>query len=465
LVETNQFDFDYNLAKSVVPDLGYQNGKYVSLFAPGVSLLALPGYVIGKMVGLSQVGVYLVIALISVLNGVLIVAISRKLGAHPVAAMLGAGIFLFATPAFVYAVSLFQHQVTVFLMLVSMWLLLSYTGWWAMAMVWILLGFSVSVDYPNVLFMMPIGIWVVSKMVDLRKLKDRIVVRFNTLRLLTWLAILLPAGVFLGYNTLAYGNPLQIASTVKTVRTISEDGTPRFSGRLDFESDDELESLVVEKKKTAVGFLKTRQMLRGFSVLTVGWDRGVVWFTPVLGFAIVGGLSLYRKRAVMLNLLLAIVGLNVVFYSMWGDPWGGWAFGPRYLVPSMAMGSILLGIGLTELRNKRLWLSLFTLLMVYSVGVNTLGAITTRHNPPKIEVAPNEKFPNMADKYTYLVNWNYVREGNSKSFVYRIWANQYVSTWQYYLMIVGGIVGVNLVLVMMLYISSKKKGVSIPFIS
>ena len=55
VVENNSFFFTTPIARFVVPDLGYIGGKYVSLFAPGVSLLAVPLYSLGKSLGLAQI--------------------------------------------------------------------------------------------------------------------------------------------------------------------------------------------------------------------------------------------------------------------------------------------------------------------------------------------------------------------------------------------------------------------------
>src|SRR5438105_4429802 len=49
VIEDHKLNFSVDLAKFAVPDLAYTNGKYVSLFAPGVSFIDIPGYLLGKM--------------------------------------------------------------------------------------------------------------------------------------------------------------------------------------------------------------------------------------------------------------------------------------------------------------------------------------------------------------------------------------------------------------------------------
>src|SRR3990167_9827779 len=54
IVEDNSLQFSLPIARFATPDLGLSpDGKYVSLFAPAVSFIAIPGYVIGKYFGAS----------------------------------------------------------------------------------------------------------------------------------------------------------------------------------------------------------------------------------------------------------------------------------------------------------------------------------------------------------------------------------------------------------------------------
>src|SRR5258708_25211290 len=55
IVENNSFTFDVPIARFATPDLGTIHGNFVSLFAPGVSFVVIPGYLVGKIFGISQV--------------------------------------------------------------------------------------------------------------------------------------------------------------------------------------------------------------------------------------------------------------------------------------------------------------------------------------------------------------------------------------------------------------------------
>src|SRR5690606_9671606 len=153
IVEDNSVFHNEQVARFAVPDIATNDGKYVSLFAPGLSYLSSPGYMIGKMFGHAQFGTFAVVSLFALFNFMLVYLVSRQLGAYKAAAFLGAITFLFATPAFVYGVNLYQHHVSAFMILVSMLLLMRYKTIWSNIIVFILCGASISIDYPNLFFM------------------------------------------------------------------------------------------------------------------------------------------------------------------------------------------------------------------------------------------------------------------------------------------------------------------------
>src|SRR5258708_7389993 len=107
VVEDKSFQFSLPIAQFATPDVGYINNHYVSLFAPGVSFITMPGYIVGKLFNTAQFGVYSTIALFAFLNSFLIYLITQKLGTRKALSLLASVTFLFATPAFSYAVSLF----------------------------------------------------------------------------------------------------------------------------------------------------------------------------------------------------------------------------------------------------------------------------------------------------------------------------------------------------------------------
>ena len=156
--------------------------------------------------------------------------------------------------------------------------------------------------------------------------------------------------------------------------------------------------------------------------------------------------------------MVAILATNVVLYSMWGDPAGGWAFGGRYLIPAFAILSIFIGVSLEFFRKNILFLFLFIVLSFYSISVNTLGAITTSRNPPQSEILALEKLSGKQELYSWDRNIQFVNAGKLKAFVYNDIAYKYVSTWDYYQYLTIFIASILCVHIAFLYASSRKIG-------
>ncbi len=438
IVEDRSFSFSLPIARFIVPDLGYKNGQYVSLFAPGISFLVIPGYLIGKLVGISQVGVYSVIALFAILNVILIQSIAKRLGADAIPATIGGLLFLFATPAFAYAVNLYQHHVSTFLVLLSIYVLLRFKGYWSLAIIWFLIAASIPIDYPNVFFMIPIGIYALGRMFEVKK-QEVITVSIYFPAILTVITIIFPLVFFFWFNKSSYGNPFQLSGTIASVKAIGEDGLP-VAPKLTETTQTDIKVDPNKQKKSAVGFFDSRSLLRGFQVQFTSQDRGILIFTPVILFIIPGIYFLYKKNGEGTSLLVSVIGMNVLLYAMWGDPWGGWAFGSRYLIPTYAIAAIFISVGLTAWKKKIIFLIFFLLVVSYSIGVNTLGAITSSRNPPSAELPALEKISGIKQPYSYDRNINFLKYTGSKSFIYQSYLYRYFSAQQYYIFLIALII-------------------------
>lgn len=436
LAEDKSFYFSTNIARFILPDLGYKDGRYVSLFAPAVSFVTMPGYIIGKLFNLAQIGTFAIISLFALINSFLIKKILRKLGAKEFASTLAGLIFLFATPAFAYAVNLYQHHISTFLILFSVYLLMNWDNFWSLSLIWLMCAMSIPVDYPNLFLMFPIGFFATIRFFSIEKLQSTFKVKIKISYLFSLLSILIPIGFFMWFNKMSYGNPLQFSGTVASVKEIDLDGKPTAPKKIDFQ---DVEKFVNpdEQKKSAVNFFKSRNILQGMNIHLISPDRGIIVFTPILLLAIFGGILLYKNK--YLSVFLGIIGANLFLYSMWGDPWGGWAFGSRYMIPSYSILAILLGVALSKLNKKWYFIIPFWILLIYSIGVNTLGALTTSANPPQTEADALSKISGKKELYSYDRNWEFLNNNGSKSFVYKTWGYKYVTPVQYYYIIAGSI--------------------------
>jgi hypothetical protein len=435
IIETGSPFFSVPIARFATPDLGYKNNHYVSLFAPAVSFLVMPGYWIGKWFGLAQVGSFAVVALFAVFNTLLIRSIAIKLGAHPLAASLGALAFLFGTPAFTYGTSLYQHHISTFLILASVHILLTKKSILSLIFVWLLCAASIPVDYPNLVLMAPIGIFALSKLVKAWTEESQLKLRLNLIGLLTLISVVLPLAFFIWFNNVSYANPFQLSGTVPSVERIDSQGKPAAPENV----IKDLEKFTTPdlQKKSAVSFFQPRNMINGFYIELISPDRGILFYAPVVILGILGVVIAYRKKLEGFSMLIGIIGANLVLYSMWGDPWGGWAFGSRYLIPLYAVMSIFLGLAVSRFRSSVMFLILFLTILSYSVSVNTMGALTSSRNPPQVEILQLEKISKKQEKYTFSRNWDLLRANKTVSYVYSALANRYFSALQYYFLING----------------------------
>lgn len=432
-VENDSFEFSLPIARFATPDLGYINGKYVSLFAPGVSFFTIPGYKLGKALGISQVGTFAVISFFALLNSILIYLIAKKLGAKKTYSYLASLAFLFATPAFTYAVSLYQHHISVFLLLTAIYILLRFKGLIALWIVWFLVAVSITVDYPNFFLMIPVAIFAVLRTFALEDHNYFFKIKINFARVVAVLGTVFPLLFFGWVNTESYGNPFQLSGTVTNVKLIDAQGLPHK----DYLSGENESS---EPDSGALRFFNSRNISNGLYVHLVSPDRGILFFAPFLIFSILGASILYREKPYEFSLLIAVVSVNLILYSMWGDPWGGWAFGSRYLIPMYAIGTIFLGISLEKIFQTRFLKIAFITLLSFSIFVNTLGAVTTSANPPQVEIAGLEKISGKEEKYTFERNWEYLNTNGTKSFFYQQYLRDLITPMEFYLLISLGII-------------------------
>lgn len=454
LVENKSFQFSLPIARFAVPDVAYANGQYVSLFAPALSFLIAPGYLIGKYFGIGQVGSFAVISLFSIINLVFVRAIAIRLGANALAATIAGLVFLFATPAFPYAVSLYQHHVSTFLILFSIYSLMRWKGLWPVVLVWLLSAFSVTVDNPNFVFMAPIAMFSLSRIIILKISEKTINFEFKILGLLTFFAAILPLAFFLWFNQMSHNNALKLSGTLPAAKDIDYKGKP-FDPRKGTQNETVFDQ--ERKQKSASGFFKTRNMLNGFYLHFASSERGMVYYAPVLFIAFLGIRVISKRNQDMLAILLGVVGANVLLYSMWGDPWGGWAFGSRYLIPVYAILSIFLALALSRYRKNIFVIITFFLLLIFSLSVNTLGAITTNTIPPKVEAVALEQISGRQEKFSFDRNIDYLNEMGSKSYLYNSYFSKHLDVWQYYFLILLPITGVCTAMLVYLRFLAKEK--------
>lgn len=431
IVENKSFVFSEEIALLATPDLGYRDGKYISLFAPGVSIISIPGYLLGKAIGLSQVGSFATIAAFAILNVFLLRSVAIRVGANSIAATIASLTFLFGSPAFAYATTLYQHHVSTALILTCIYLLIRFNSVWSLGAIWMIYGFAFVIDYPNLIMMLPVALFALGKTILVKKNDKKINFNFSIPKLLAVGSLIIPLLFLFWYNQNVNGGPLNLSGTLDRVMSIDADGTPLLGSDLVKEALRNKTMTVPPNGSFFSAFLN-RHMINGMYIHFLSPDRGMLFFTPIMFFGIFGVFTTMKKWDSNKALLVGAVVFNILLYSMWDDPHGGWAFGSRYLIPTYAILSIFIALILTKFKKYTLFLLVFFTVLSYSVAVNTLGAVSSNSNPPKTEALALEKQYKQPQKYTYFRNVDLLSKGESKSFVYRAYASGYMSAWNYY---------------------------------
>lgn len=95
----------------------------------------------------------------------------------------------------------------------------------------------------------------------------------------------------------------------------------------------------------------TTTPLEGIVGLLVSSGKGVLWYSPPLLVALCLWPRLRRRDAGLAWLLLGMTSVAVIAYGTWAVWHGGWAWGPRYLVPLAPLWMLPLAV-LPELRRR-----------------------------------------------------------------------------------------------------------------
>lgn len=427
LAEDKSFYLKKNIAEYVTPDLGYVDGKFIILFSPGVSILATPLYLLGQKIGAAQVLTFSLPVFFAIFNFLLIVKIAKQFRLSERNSFIAGLSFLFATTAFSYSISFYQHQITTFLLLATCALLFSKRTIIKLTLAAFLIGASFWIDSQNPIFFIPLIGYFIFRVFNFVKTGKSAKVIFHFKYLLTILGLVAALGSYSLYSYKVFHRPFQLGGTVGSAGSLSES----------------IQSPIKppEKKKVAVEFFNPRRMMNGTSILLFSTDRGVVLYAPIILLSLFGIKNLFEKEKQKAAVVGGIILFIFALYTMWGDPWGGWAFGPRYMVPVFGLSSIFLVSAIDAYWNKLWFKAILSLLFVYSVAINLLGALTTNQIPPKIEAIP------LGMKWNYLLNWQMLISGQTSSFFYKSFLQNTIPVLLYSALIFAAIIVLGVFLV------------------
>ncbi len=440
-----------NLTKDLAdfgsPDVGFFKGKFYSFFPPGVASLGYPLYLLGERFNLPLAFAYFSVSLAAILTLIILYIICRQIFKFSLPlALLTVLITGFGTIFWNYSITLYQHIPTIFLMLFafySVWRFKSAKGifvWlWALA-VWICYGLGPVFDYPNVILLLPVMVYFFISALRISKTELGFKVSLRMAFLVCSLAMIILAGAQLYYNYRIFGN-----------WKIYTNALPRYN-QTDYDyahlSNADTEAIAAQKGQVASIFLE-KNVPFGFYILTVSVDKGLFLYMPVLLLALLGMFSVRKKITMEIGILAGIFLLNLFLYSSFADPWGGLSYGPRYLLPSIAVLPIFIGLWLQN-SAKLYWLKKTAVFILFacSSAASLLGAVTRNIVFPKNEAV----YVDTSNKFWF--NIKYLKSGQSGSLLYNSVFSRYFSLTEYYFILLALIL---LIIFVVLFVLLREK--------
>ncbi len=434
------------LADFSSPDVAYINKKFYSFFPPGIPVLIMPLYIWGSGNGVGLLAAFATMPLIAIGSLILIYLISRQIFTLPRwSALFAALLFGFASTSWSYAVTIYQHTPLVFLMLLAFYTTWQFkksgakSGWFWAIIAGASYGLAVFVDYPAAVLVLPAVAYLL--LTGLRGRTDggklKVSLRFSVLFGIATIVIL--AAVHMYYNASVFGSAFQFHNPA-----------PRYTT----ETYDKLLAAEAGEQKASPGqalnVFNEYALANGSFRLLVASDKGLFFFSAVFILALFGFHLLVRRAKLEAIIWISFAAVNFFMYASFHDPWGGWAFGPRYLIPAMAVLSVSAGaaIGVASTWWKRL---IAFVLVAYSSAIALIGVLTTNLVPPKVEA----DFLKL--KYNFLRNWDFLQENTSGSYVYNHYLKGEMSLQEYFYILYGVIMAVFFIVLFILPLFGKKK--------
>lgn len=437
LVQNRSFALSTQLADAAFPDTGYYQGKQFIYFAPGISLLGVPLYILGSSFNLGQLFTFGVIPLFAIATLIFIFLICRDIMKLPIwSSLLACGIYAFASTSWSYAVTLYQHHVTAFFIFASFYGVWRYRQksimsiFWGL-FVWTNYALAIFIDYPNAILMLPVMIYFFISAFSIHTTEDKQSITFRISFLLTSVFFIILMAIHGYYNYANFGSWKNVSGGligIKQIRDLHLENNPHATQKI----------AQMQKNKNIVHFFTEDYFVHGLYILFISNERGLFFYSPIFILGIFGVIAVCSALNIEAATLLSISIIDIFLYSSFGDPWGGWAFGPRYLIPTMAVLSIFIALWLSTTKHRIVSKLITFPLLIVSTAISLLGTLTTSSIPPKSEAdAMNRMYTNLHVGYNFLYNLDFLKQGKSSSFLYNDFFANHIHLATYFLILSG----------------------------
>ena len=283
-------------------------------------------------------------------------------------------IYGFSSISLVFTAVFVPHQISTFLLLSCFYLAWKFTKESSvkkkilyMSLVWILWSTSSFFDYPNWIIIAPVFFYLFFKILRQDNIKKNLIIFFIT----SIIGILGLSSQAL-YNHIVFGKWTQMSNTLSQ--------NPELFKQHGFVSKKEMK-YVGERQNMLLRIFKTKRIKNGTEVLLISKSRGLFVFSPIFIVSIFGYFWFIRKKSHERMFLLYAPIFTILLYSSFSDPWGGISFGARYLIPVMAIYSIIAGMIYEKTKNNIFKIGIIGLI-VYSI-IQALAGVMTSIAIPK----------------------------------------------------------------------------------
>ncbi len=417
ILETKSFSID-KYKEFAKPDLAWINGYYYPAYPPGISILLLPFFALGSLFGIELLTTNISIIAITLLTGYTLMKIAKKLGYSDSTGFTLMVVYNLSTLAISYGISLFQHNVSAFIITLCFYVYLlidsetNNNGKFIILSGLAFLAFIV--DYPNLIAILPIIVASVLKKFSLEDNNNLIKMNIKADLLTLLLGLVLVSSAYLVLSNIMFKDPFVFTNRFN-LRVLDKNNIKYTEENLNMSM---FKNVSYSKK------FNTAHLVDGLNVMLFSADRGLFFYSPVFLFLPYGIYKFHNHKIKLLIMSIAL--LNLFFYASYDDPWGGWSFGPRYLLLTMPLFTILLLPVIESLiRSKFIFPTIFTLLS----SVPILGAITSNLIPPIVE---SHSFK-ISSVYT---SYNYLLQNRTGSFLYQNLLIQKIDLIWYYMLII-----------------------------
>jgi len=307
----------------------------------GVSLLALPLVWLGMIVPIwgAATTVLLFNALVTAATGALVLLYVREQGYDDWVALIAGLTFGLATPAWPYAKTFFSDPLAGLCLVGAALALLRFRksshvvyAFWA----GVALSVAVAARYANATLIPLYGLLLINYQITNHESP------ISNFRSRAWRA------------WAAFGMPLVVTAAAIAYYNLARYGDPFNTGYLPEESFSGV-------------------WLQGIAGLLVSPGRGLFLYAPVLVFSLLAVPAFFRRHRAEAALAWAVILLHVLLYGKWFMWHGGYAWGPRFIVPTLSFFVVGMAPAIECVKKAGYWRLGFLALAILSTLIQVLG--------------------------------------------------------------------------------------------